>query len=326
MHHHVGRGETANSDNGFGGQCLEPAHIGFLAGFRSEAGGHRVVLPAAQDEVPQIGVFADHADHVLDLSTGDAVIAEEFVDGDTAGDSCFPIRLLAGVFEYLAQESDPVGQAAAVFVGAVVVPPRQEVVQAAHGVSGVGVDDVVTDVDGAANRVAVPPAHIGDIGLGHRSRLHRVVIPGHDGKVLRSKWDFATDQVRTVEPVVGEFDTGQRAALVNHVGDPGQPGQILLVPDPQFDERPDIGRGVDLNLFGADHSPTSFGLHPAHVGLAGGIPVAHAVAVRYLVEAVTCRHRADLYRLEEDVVARIAHMSSCRVLGVRFRIAYSVNR
>ena len=47
-------------------------------------------------------MLTDHADDVLYLGAGDAVIAEEFVDGDAAGDGGLAIGLFAGVFENLA--------------------------------------------------------------------------------------------------------------------------------------------------------------------------------------------------------------------------------
>ena len=106
-----------------------------------------------------------------------------------------------------------------------------------------------------------------------------------------------------------QFDAGQGAALVDFVRDPRQRGQILVVPESQFDERPDVGGRVDLDLLGAYHGPAAFGLDPAHIGLAGRIAVSHAVAVRHLVEAVACGHRADLDRLEEDVIAGVSHGS-----------------
>ena len=88
-------------------------------------------------------MLADQSEDVFHLAAGDAVVAEQFVDRDPACDSGFPVGDLPGVLEDLADESNAVLEAAAVLVGAIVVPARQEVVQTADCVSRVDVDDVV---------------------------------------------------------------------------------------------------------------------------------------------------------------------------------------
>ena len=142
-HHGVGRGEAAHSDDGLGGELLESGDVRFLLGLGAEARGDRVVLPASEHEVPEVGMLADQAEDVFHLAAGDAVVAEQFVDRDAARDSGFAVGDLAGVLEDLADEADTVLEAAAVLVGAVVVSARQEVVQTADRVSRVDVDDVV---------------------------------------------------------------------------------------------------------------------------------------------------------------------------------------
>ena len=71
----------------------------------------------------------------------------------------------------------------------------------------------------------------------------------------------------------------------------------------------DIAGGMDLDFLGADHRPAALGLDAAHGRERRGIVVAHAVAMGHLVEAVLGGDRADLDRLEQDVVARIARHS-----------------
>ena len=65
---------------------------------------------------------------------------------------------------------------------------------------------------------------------------------------------------------------------------------------------------MDLDLLGADDGPAALRLDAAHHGVRGRVAVAHAVAVRHLEEAVARGHRPELHRLEEDVVARVAHV------------------
>ena len=89
----------------------------------------------------------------------------------------------------------------------------------------------------------------------------------------------------------------------------GQRRHVLVVPQPQLDERADVGGRVDLDLFGADHGPAALGLDLPHVRLAGRVAVPHAVAVRHLEEPVACGDRPDLDRFEQDVVARVSHGS-----------------
>ena len=48
-------------------------------------------------------------------------------------------------------------------------------------------------------------------------------------------------------------------------------------------------------------------LTPRMCGERGRVAVAHAVAVRHLVEAVAGGHRPDLHRLEEDVESWFSH-------------------
>src|SRR5215471_9559212 len=87
-------------------------------------------------------------------------------------------------------------------------------------------------------------------------------------------------------------------------GDQRQGREIPVVPDPQFDERRDVRGRVDLNLLGGHDRPAALGLDLAHRGLGARVPVAHAIAVRYLEEPVLGDQRADDDRFEEDVVGR----------------------
>ena len=67
-----------------------------------------------------------------------------------------------------------------------------------------------------------------------------------------------------------------------------------------------VGGGIDRAIFGVDHAPAAFGLDLAHGGERIGQEIAHAGAMRHLVEAVGRGDRPDPHRLEQDIVARIA--------------------
>ena len=97
---------------------------------------------------------------------------------------------------------------------------------------------------------------------------------------------------------------------MNGVRDPGQRGQVTVVPQAQLDEGSDIGARVNLHLLSADDGPAALGLDIAHGRLRGGIPVTHAVAMRHLEEPVLGADRPELHRLEQDVVPAITHGST----------------
>ena len=81
---------------------------------------------------------------------------------------------------------------------------------------------------------------------------------------------------------------------------------VRVVPETALDEAADVRGGMDFDLLGADDGPTALGLDAAHDRVGGRVAVAHAVAMRHLEEAVARGDRAELHRLEQDVVARVA--------------------
>ena len=58
---------------------------------------------------------------------------------------------------------------------------------------------------------------------------------------------------------------------------------------------------VDLDFFGADNAPAPFGFDSTHFCQSSGHSVAHAVAMRYLIETIRRSYGADLQRLKENV-------------------------
>src|SRR5947209_5741161 len=66
--------------------------------------------------------------------------------------------------------------------------------------------------------------------------------------------------------------------------------------------------------------PTALGLDAAHDRVGGRVAVAHAVAMRHLEEAVARGDRAELHRLEQDVVARVAGHQAKRLRAIRSRM------
>ena len=84
---------------------------------------------------------------------------------------------------------------------------------------------------------------------------------------------------------------------------------VVVVPEARGDAVRVVGLGVDRAVLGADRRVAALGLHRPEVRLVEGLLGAEAVAVGDLVEAVLHRLRADLDRLEEDVVLRVTRHS-----------------
>ena len=122
----------------------------------------------------------------------------------------------------------------------------------------------------------------------------------------RPQGRFPAVEVGRIHTVVAELDAGQGVVGMDRLGQARQRRHIPLVPEAQLDEGRDVGAVVDLDLLGADHAPAALRLDAAHGSVGAGVPVAHAVAMGHLEEAVLGRDRTDPHRLEQDVVARIA--------------------
>jgi len=83
------------------------------------------------------------------LALGDAVIAQELVDGEPHGDGAAVAHRLLGILDDLAQQPDAVFEAAAILVGTLVAPLLQEMHGQRDVVAGIAVDNVEADLAGA---------------------------------------------------------------------------------------------------------------------------------------------------------------------------------
>ena len=94
------------------------------------------------------------------------------------------------------------------------------------------------------------------------------------------------------------MDPCERAILVHGVRHPRQRRKIGIIPEPQLDERRDLGRVMELGLLGENDAPATFRFGAAH--LCGGrwIAIAAAIAMRDLVEPVLGGDRPDANGLE----------------------------
>ena len=178
--------------------------------------------------------------------------------------------------------------------------------QPAEGVPGVDVDDVVAGLQRAADRVAVPAPQVGDVGLGHRPRLDRVVVRSEaTGRCCGAERGLPAVQVRAVEPVV-------RAARCRPARRPrGSCRRSARAPGRSWSSQSrssmngpmsEVGWISTCSVQTTAQPPSALTWRMA--ASARRVAVAHAVAVRHLEEAVPSGDRADRDRLEEDVVRR----------------------
>ena len=103
-----------------------------------------------------------------------------------------------------------------------------------------------------------------------------------------------------------QLDAGQRPVAVDASVMSGHVADIALVPQRGMRVGRVVGTRIDRAIFGINHAPAALGLYFAHGGERIGQEIAHAGAMRHLVEAVRRRDRPDPHRLEQDIVARIA--------------------
>jgi hypothetical protein len=89
--------------------------------------------------------------------------------------------------------------------------------------------------------------------------------------------------------------------LVNTFNHHGQRGDVTIIPQAAFDVGSKIAAVVDLDFFGANHTPTAFSFDAPHGGQRPRQSEAHAIAVRYLKKTVWGSDRANLNRLKKDI-------------------------
>ena len=227
--HRIGRGEPADADHRLCGQRLDEGDVGFLVTLGLELRRGRILREIADVDVPHVGKLAQHLDNLAALGAGrDAVVPDHLVDREPDDDPAAIAHRVLGFLDQLAQQPGAVFEAAAVFVGPLIAPPRQKVLREGEVVRGVDVDEVDIRASRPQRRLAVPPAKRADVRLVHGSRLDRIVvlvdvIAGRD-RILAGK------QVGNGLAVVHELDAGQRAVAVHTLNEQGQKLDIAVVP------------------------------------------------------------------------------------------------
>ena len=284
----------------------------------------RVLAPldgVADVEVPHV----DELVHVLDELEPLAVLADttvaeterqfERVDPESDRDGAVVSDGLADQLEHLAAEPNPILERAPVLIGPPVEEGEQELVKQRLRVGVVDREDVEAGIAGPLAGVHVQLLDLADVVSVHLlAGAHERERTADLGRAARG--DSAL-HAAGVGPAVPDLDRCERALLMDHVAHEAQVGDVALVPEPGADAVRIVRLRRDRAVLGRHGSPAALGLHGAEVRLEAGPVGAGTVAVRRLEEAVGQGLRADLERLEQDVVLGIArHLSYLSSLGL----------
>ena len=184
---------------------------------------------------------------------------------DAAGDRGAAVDLLAGVLDDLAQQPRAVLQAAAIFVGAVVVARATGSAGASiRSCAGIDVDDVEAGLQRAPHGLAVPAPQVGDVVLVHRAApgpgrtsMHRQVADGPSA--VSRLYRFARERRCGTSSIPASAPCSWTFSAIRASAGMSWSSQRR----PSMKGRRSRSR-VDLDLLGADDRPAALGLDPAH--------------------------------------------------------------
>ena len=206
--------------------------------------------------------------------------------------------------EHLARHAGAVLERSSVLVGAVVEERKQELVQQRLRVRAVDDEDVEAGAASPLAGVDVVLLHLADVLPIH------LLAGAHEREGASDLRGAARGHPALLAAGVGapvpDLDRRERAVLVEHVAHQAQVPDVAVVPEPRADPVRVVALRGDRAVLGAHGAPAALRLHGPEVGLKARPVRAGAVAMRHLEEPVGQRLRADLDRLEEDVVLRIA--------------------
>ncbi len=292
-YHAVRRRIAADADHRLGRDGFDEADIGLLVAFFGETSRLAIVRPVGEIDVPKVRKFAERRNDVLPFPlAGDPGRTHQLVHREAHRQRTGVADRLAHIIQNLSEQAEPVLEGAAIFVAAVVMAAGQEVLQHAHVVAGIEIDDVEAGLFGAQRGIAIPAAHVGDVCLVHCARLDRIEAVA-DG-VRGSERDHPAETVGDVQAVVHKLDGREAAMGVDTFRNGGKGREIAVVPKTGFVGWRQVRCRVDFRLLGGNDGPTAFSLHAAQMGFRIGIAVAHAGTVGHLIETVARRHGADL--------------------------------
>jgi hypothetical protein len=210
---------------------------------------------------------------------------------------------IAQVGDHFAREARTVLEATAVFIGSMVRGTAEKMLKNSKAVSAVKTNEIEPCNLGSLGRIDEPTSKILDVGLAQRASLHRIVGKRTDRQRGRCQRNFPGIEVRSVDTGIRQLDPGQGTVRFHPLGHCSVSGDILIFPEPQFDERSDFRGVVYFGLLGEDDAPSALGLDAPHLGCRGGVAVSAAVAMRHLIEAILGLERSNGHRLEENVIS-----------------------
>ena len=277
------------------------------------AGGRGVLAPL--DRVADVDVpHVDEVVHVLDELDALALLADapvpeavgevERVDAEADRDRAVVADRLADELEHLPAEARPVLERAAVLVGPPVEERQEELMEEGFVVCAVEDEDVEARVACPLAGVDVQLLHLADVLLVH------LLAGAHERERApdrrRAACGHPAFQPARVQAAVPDLHGGEGILLVEHVAHQAEVAHVPVVPEPCAHSVDVVALGPDRAVLRAHRAPAALGLHRPEVRLETGPLRARAVAVRDLEEAVGQHLRADLDRLEEDVVLGVA--------------------
>ena len=182
---------------------------------------------------------------------------------------------------------------------------RREELERQIIVPGIDIDDVSAGPPGPRRGVVLPAAG----SPGCRALSMARAEPGTEIRPLpgRRQRRLARQTVVGVEAAMPELDAHQAAMGMDGIGRWRQRPHIVFVPKRQIAKGKIVRRRMNGAIFGANHAPAAFRLDAAQRGRCLRRPPAHTGRMRRLVESVRRGDRPDPHRLEQNIVAGIAH-------------------
>ncbi|MEI2807145.1 MAG: hypothetical protein V9G18_14785 [Albidovulum sp.] len=297
--HRLGAGEAADADHGLAGHRLHMGHVVFERRLLHEARRAHLVAVVRNRDVEEIDEGGDLREKRRPLFPA---LAGLVIDLDPCGKCCAVAEHLAGFLDEIEVEPRPPRGVAAV---AVSPPVGRGVEELGHevGMRGIDIDDVESGREGPPRRRPVPVAQGADV-----VQVHPLALPGiaFGHQAVGPEGRLARQRVRRSLAAVPKFDPGKGAVGMDRRGHRCVVSHVAVVPERGIGRVGVVRAGMDRAVFGIHHAPAALGLDPSHGGERVGVEVAHAGAVRHLVEAVGRGDRADPDRLEEDVEAGVA--------------------
>ena len=217
-------------------------------------------------QIPEIRQVRMHFDEIAHLGIGKPQITHHFIQREAQGQPHGIAHRIAHIVHNFAHETRPVFQRSTVFVGPVVGDRGQEMLENPEPVRAIKTDQVKPCSLRPLARVHEPAAQVADVLFVHAAGIDRVIGKGPDRHAGHGQRHFARVEIGPVDAGIGQLDAGQRTARFHRFGHSCDAGNILIFPQPQLDERGNLGRVVHFALFGEHHTPAAFGLDPAHGG------------------------------------------------------------